>query len=145
MSKASYLVNMITACFRDIETVFFSRLGELKIGDVLVVETSAGIYTYEITGTRIVSANDRTVIVPTDTGRTNANHLLPLLLHRRCPRSLYSKRLLASETLKQGFFTPILGVRRGVKISLRPSQMMLCGSLLPYKLDAPCPLHPFQC
>jgi sortase A len=43
----------------------FSELGTLKIGDRLIVQTSAGIYTYQIKRTRIVHANDRTVIVPT--------------------------------------------------------------------------------
>ncbi len=44
----------------------FSRLGELKIGDRLIVQTSAGIFTYEIKRIRIVDKDDKTVIVPTD-------------------------------------------------------------------------------
>ena len=44
----------------------FSRLGELKIGDQLIVETSAGTYTYEIKRGRIVDKDDKTVIVPAD-------------------------------------------------------------------------------
>lgn len=44
----------------------FARLGELKIGDRLIVETSAGTYTYQIKRIRIVHKDDRTVIVPTD-------------------------------------------------------------------------------
>lgn len=47
------------------ETVF-ARLGELKIDDQLIVQTSAGKFTYEIKGTRIVDKDDKTVIVPTD-------------------------------------------------------------------------------
>ena len=47
------------------ETVF-RQLGKLKIGDQLIVQTSAGIFTYEVKGTRIVDEDDRTVIVPTD-------------------------------------------------------------------------------
>lgn len=46
------------------ETVF-RKLGGLKIGNHLIVKTSAGEFTYVVTGTRIVHANDRTVIVPT--------------------------------------------------------------------------------
>lgn len=42
----------------------FRKLGELKIGDLLVVSTSAGEFTYAISNTRIVDADDRTVIVP---------------------------------------------------------------------------------
>lgn len=44
----------------------FRRLGELKVGDLLIVQTSAGTFTYEVDGTRIVLADDRTVIVPTE-------------------------------------------------------------------------------
>ncbi len=44
----------------------FSQLGKLKTGDVLVVQTATGTYTYQIKRIRIVHANDRTVIVPTD-------------------------------------------------------------------------------
>jgi len=47
------------------ETVF-RQLGNLKIGDTLIVQTSAGTFTYEVSGTRIVHADDKTVIVPTD-------------------------------------------------------------------------------
>jgi len=47
------------------ETVF-RQLGDLKIGDTLIVQTLAGIFTYEVNGTRIVPADDKTVIVPTD-------------------------------------------------------------------------------
>ena len=44
----------------------FSKLDGIKIGDQLIVETSAGIFTYEVKNTRIVHADDKTVIVPTD-------------------------------------------------------------------------------
>lgn len=44
----------------------FREIGDLLIGDLLIVETSAGIFTYEVTGTRIVDKDDQTVIVPTD-------------------------------------------------------------------------------
>ena len=47
------------------ETVF-RQIGKLKIGNQLIVQTSAGTFTYEVTGTRIVHANNKTVIVPTD-------------------------------------------------------------------------------
>lgn len=47
-------------------TTVFNTLGELEIGDRLTVQTSAGTFTYEVTGTRIVDKDDKTVIVPTD-------------------------------------------------------------------------------
>jgi len=44
----------------------FTGLGELSKGDLFVVKTSAGEFTYSITGKRIVDKDDRTVIVPKD-------------------------------------------------------------------------------
>lgn len=44
----------------------FRRTGELEIGDVLILQLPYGDFSYEISGTRIVSADDRTVIVPHD-------------------------------------------------------------------------------
>ena len=43
----------------------FRQLDKLKIGDIIIVQTSAGTFTYEVSGTRIVHKDDRTVIVPT--------------------------------------------------------------------------------
>lgn len=45
---------------------FFKQLGKLQVGDQLIVQTSAGTFTYEVNGTRIVHADDKTVIVPID-------------------------------------------------------------------------------
>lgn len=42
----------------------FRRLGEVGVGDLLTVNTSAGEFTYKVNKVRIVDANDRTVIVP---------------------------------------------------------------------------------
>lgn len=42
----------------------FRRLGEVGKGDLLIVTTSAGEFTYKIRKVRIVDADDRTVIVP---------------------------------------------------------------------------------
>jgi sortase A len=44
----------------------FRQIGNLKIGDQLIVQTSAGTFTYEVNGTRIVHEDDKTVIVPTN-------------------------------------------------------------------------------
>ncbi|WP_404359036.1 class D sortase [Cytobacillus firmus] len=42
----------------------FRKLGEVEIGDLLVVNTTAGEFTYKVRKIRIVDADDRTVIVP---------------------------------------------------------------------------------
>jgi sortase A len=44
----------------------FAKLGKLKIGQNLIVETSAGIFTYKISDIRIVDKDDKTIITPTD-------------------------------------------------------------------------------
>ncbi|MFC4023875.1 class D sortase [Oceanobacillus longus] len=44
----------------------FRRMGELEIGDILTMKLSYGEFSYEITGTKIVDADDRTIIVPHD-------------------------------------------------------------------------------
>lgn len=41
------------------------KLGKLKEGAKLIITTSAGKFTYTLSGTRIVDKEDRTVIVPT--------------------------------------------------------------------------------
>lgn len=43
----------------------FRDMGELEIGDILTVEVPYGSFSYEITETQIVDADDRTIIVPT--------------------------------------------------------------------------------
>ncbi|WP_071461320.1 class D sortase [Bacillus massilinigeriensis] len=42
----------------------FRKLGEVGKGDLLVVKTNAGEFTYKVRKVRIVDADDRTVIVP---------------------------------------------------------------------------------
>ncbi|MBY6035805.1 class D sortase [Fictibacillus nanhaiensis] len=42
----------------------FRKLGEVGKGDILIVETAAGKFTYKVKNVRIVDEDDRTVIVP---------------------------------------------------------------------------------
>jgi LPXTG-site transpeptidase (sortase) family protein len=55
--------NSVLAGHRD---SVFRNLGELKLGDLMTVRTSYGTFVYEVHKIRIVDANDRTVIVPTN-------------------------------------------------------------------------------
>jgi sortase A len=48
------------------ETVF-NKLGDLELGDLITVSTTAGTFDYKIRKFRVVPRSDRTVIVPTDT------------------------------------------------------------------------------
>lgn len=47
------------------ETVF-AKLGKVAIGDLLIITSEAGTFTYKVSTIRIVDAQDRTVIVPSD-------------------------------------------------------------------------------
>ena len=55
--------NSVLSGHRD---TFFRKLGQLQLKDQLIVETSAGIFTYEIREIKIVDLNDRTIITPTN-------------------------------------------------------------------------------
>jgi sortase A len=48
-------------------TTVFNRLGELAKGDVILVKTSAGTFTYVVRSFRIVDRSDQTVIMPAPT------------------------------------------------------------------------------
>lgn len=48
-------------------TTVFNRLGELKKGDLILVKTKAGTFTYQVRKFRVVDRSNRTVIVPTET------------------------------------------------------------------------------
>ena len=43
----------------------FRQLNKLKVGNLLIIQTSAGTFTYKVSGTRIVDKDDKTVIVST--------------------------------------------------------------------------------
>jgi len=55
--------NCVVSGHRD---TVFRRLNKLKIGDKVIVKTSAGTFTYAVSRKRVVHADDKTVIVPTD-------------------------------------------------------------------------------
>ena len=56
--------NTVLAGHRD---TVFSKIGKLKIGNLIIIKTRSGTFNYSVMRTRIVLADDRTVIVPTPT------------------------------------------------------------------------------
>jgi sortase A len=52
-------------------------LGELKVGDLILVKTEAGIFTYQAKSFRVVSRADRTVIMPSQTGTLTLSTCYP--------------------------------------------------------------------
>lgn len=83
--------NSVLAGHRD---SVFSKLGNLKVGDLLIVDTQAGKFTYKISGFRIVMANDRTVIVPTKTAVLTLSTCYPFRYFGNAP-----KRFIVSANL----------------------------------------------
>src|SRR5450830_858821 len=76
----------------------FSKLGKLKIDDQLIVQTSAGTFTYEIKHIRIVDKDDKTVIVPTDHAVLTLTTCYPFLFIGSAPnRYILSADLIISE------------------------------------------------
>lgn len=76
----------------------FSQLDKLKIGDQLIVETSAGTFTYEVSGTRIVHKDDKTVIVPNDNAVLTMTTCYPFNAIGKAPdRFIVSANLINSK------------------------------------------------
>ena len=75
--------NSVLAGHRD---SVFSKLGKLQVGDLLVVNTQAGKFTYKVSGFRIVEADDRTVIVPTKTAVLTLSTCYPFRYFGNAPK-----------------------------------------------------------
>ena len=87
--------NSVLAGHRD---SVFSQLGNLKIGDLLLVDTRAGKFTYKISGFRIVMADDRTVIVPTKTAVLTLSTCYPFRYIGNAPKRFIVSANLIPET-----------------------------------------------
>jgi sortase A len=86
--------NSVLAGHRD---SVFSKLGKLKLGDLLIVNTAAGNFTYKVSRFRIVDENDRTVIVPTKTAVLTLSTCYPFFYIGNAPkRYIVSADLLES-------------------------------------------------
>lgn len=79
------------------ETVF-KNLGKVKVGHKAIVTTSAGTFTYQVASTRIVAANDRTVIVPTKEAVLTLTTCYPFKAYGPKPqRYIVSAQLISSK------------------------------------------------
>lgn len=83
--------NTVIAGHRD---TVFSALGRIKKGAAIVITTRDGVFTYVVTGTRIVGKNDRTVIVPTDSATVTLSTCYPFRFIGSAP-----KRFIVTGTL----------------------------------------------
>ena len=76
----------------------FSQLGKLALGDLVVVRTKVGEFTYQVIKFRIVQADDRTVIVPTPTAILTLSTCYPFRFIGNAPkRFIVSAKLIATQ------------------------------------------------
>ena len=80
----------------------FEHIGSLKLGELLVVNTASGSFTYKIVKFRIVEANDRTVIVPTPNAVLTLTTCYPFIFFGNAP-----KRFVVSADLVSSVPTPM--------------------------------------
>jgi len=64
----------------------FTKLGDLIIGESIHVSTDIGLFTYVVTGIRIVEADDKTVIVPTDVATLTLTTCYPFVYIGAAPQ-----------------------------------------------------------
>lgn len=64
----------------------FTKLGDLEIGESIFVSTDMGLFTYEVKGIRIVEADDKTVIVPTDASTLTLTTCYPFVYIGAAPQ-----------------------------------------------------------
>lgn len=77
----------------------FRRLGEIGVGDQLIVRTSAGEFTYKVNKVRIVDKDDRTVIVPKPKATLTISTCYPFRYIGSAPDRYILVAYLASENL----------------------------------------------
>lgn len=75
--------NTVIAGHRD---SVFAQFGSLQQGDELIISTSYGKFTYKIDNFRVVDADDRTVIVPTETAILTLSTCYPFRFVGNAPR-----------------------------------------------------------
>jgi sortase A len=88
--------NTVIAGHRD---TVFSSLGKIRKGASIVITTRDGIFTYLVTGTRIVGKNDRTVIVPTESATVTLSTCYPFRFVGSAPKRFVVTGTLAPTAL----------------------------------------------
>ncbi|ALC88759.1 sortase [Bacillus sp. FJAT-18017] len=79
----------------------FRKLGEVGVGDQLVVTTEAGTFTYKVKKVRIVDADDRTVIVPKPRAMLTVTTCYPFNFIGDAPDRYILQAYLINEDLNQ--------------------------------------------
>lgn len=77
----------------------FRKLGEVGEGDLLIVKTSSGEFTYKVSKVRIVDKDDRTVIVPKPIATLTVSTCYPFHYIGTAPKRYVLIAYLASKTI----------------------------------------------
>ncbi|MDF2512754.1 MAG: sortase [Herbinix sp.] len=88
--------NSVLAGHRD---TVFRNLGEVGVGDSLIVRTTAGEFEYQVNKVRIVDKDDRTVIVPKPRATLTVSTCYPFSYVGSAPKRYVLVAYLVSETL----------------------------------------------
>ncbi len=88
--------NSVLAGHRD---TVFRNLGEVGVGDSLIISTTAGEFEYKVNKVRIVDKDDRTVIVPKPRATLTISTCYPFSYIGSAPERYILVAYLASETL----------------------------------------------
>jgi sortase A len=88
-----FLDNSVISGHRD---SYFSKFDKLKVGDSITTKTSSGTFTYKIKSFRIVKADDRTVIVPTEVATLTLTTCYPFYFIGNAPKRFIVTAVLAS-------------------------------------------------
>ena len=87
--------NSVLAGHRD---SVFSQLGKLKIGQLIIIDSESGVFTYRINKFRIVESDDRTVIVPTKEAILTLSTCYPFSFFGNAPKRFIVSASLISST-----------------------------------------------
>jgi sortase A len=90
--------NSILSGHRD---TVFAQLGELQAGDLILVETAAGVFTYEMTGSEIVDRSDQSVIQPSDEAKLTLTTCYPFKAIGATTQAYILSAKLISSVFKQ--------------------------------------------
>lgn len=89
------LNNSVISGHRD---TVFKDIGKLEIGDIVIIKTTAGRFTYKVIGIKIVEKEDKTIIVPTEAAILTMTTCYPFNYIGAAPdRYIVSAKLIKSE------------------------------------------------
>jgi sortase A len=110
------LGNTVITAHRD---TFFRHLYDLRTGDVVTVRRDGESFTYEVTGKRVVAANDMSVVQPTQDAELTLITCYPTRYIGPAPERLVVFSKLRAET------PPLAMAENAVAVTRKPSKAAL--------------------